>query len=194
MAEKDEEFEATRVNHQRSMESMEASLEAETRGRTESTKMKKKLEHDIGELEVALDTANRIRSEQEKNAKKFQQQMLEFQAMVSSRNGNKMILMYIFIKVEDEKHQKDQIRDQVTMTERKMAMMFSELEEVRSSLENSERNRKNVENEKVELSDRLNELNVQSSGFLATKRKLEADLGAMQVERSIISLRSINNI
>ena len=62
---------------------MEASLEAETRGRTEATKMKKKLEHDIGELEVALDTANRIRNEQEKNAKKFQQQMQEYQALVS---------------------------------------------------------------------------------------------------------------
>merc|ERR1711931_112181 len=44
IAEKDEEFEHTRKNHQRAMDSMQASLEAETRGRTEALRMKKKLE------------------------------------------------------------------------------------------------------------------------------------------------------
>merc|ERR1712168_947760 len=53
IAEKDEEFEHTRKNHQRAMDSMQASLEAETRGRTEALRMKKKLEQDINELEVA---------------------------------------------------------------------------------------------------------------------------------------------
>merc|ERR1712227_475349 len=57
LAEKDEEFESTRKNHQRALDSIQASLEAEVRGKSEASKMKKKLEHDINELESALDAA-----------------------------------------------------------------------------------------------------------------------------------------
>ncbi|CAF4353109.1 unnamed protein product, partial [Rotaria sp. Silwood2] len=42
--EKDEEFENTRRNHQRSLESMQASLDAESRSKAEALKQKKKLE------------------------------------------------------------------------------------------------------------------------------------------------------
>ena len=59
LAEKDEEFESTRKNHQRALDSIQASLEAEARGRSEALRSKKKLEGDINELEVALDGANR---------------------------------------------------------------------------------------------------------------------------------------
>ena len=83
IAEKDEEFEATRKNHQRAIESMQASLEAESKGRADALKSKKKLETDINELEVGLDGANRSRSEAEKNVKKFQQQLREAQQQVS---------------------------------------------------------------------------------------------------------------
>ena len=51
---------------------MQASLEAEARGKSEAMRMKKKLEQDINELEVALDGANRGRAEAEKNIKKYQ--------------------------------------------------------------------------------------------------------------------------
>ena len=42
--EKEEEFENTRKNHQRAIDSMQASLENEVKGRTELLRMKKKLE------------------------------------------------------------------------------------------------------------------------------------------------------
>lgn len=83
LAEKDEEFEATRKNHQRAIESMQASLEAESKGRADALKSKKKLESDINELEVGLDGANRSRAEADKNIKKFQQQLRELQQQVS---------------------------------------------------------------------------------------------------------------
>jgi len=66
-----------RKNHQRALESMQASLEAEARGKADFVRTKKKLEQDINELEVALDTANRGRAESEKNVKKLQQQIVE---------------------------------------------------------------------------------------------------------------------
>ena len=55
---------------------MQASLEAESRGKAEAMRMKKKLEQDINELEVALDAANRGRAEAEKNIKRYQVHML----------------------------------------------------------------------------------------------------------------------
>lgn len=49
-----------RKNHQRALDSMQASLEAEAKGKAEALRMKKKLEADINELEIALDHANKV--------------------------------------------------------------------------------------------------------------------------------------
>lgn len=51
---------------------MQASLEAETRAKTDALRAKKKLESDINELEIAADNANRARADCEKNAKRLQ--------------------------------------------------------------------------------------------------------------------------
>lgn len=61
---------------------MQASLEAEARGKAEAMRSKKKLEQDLNELESALDSANRGRAEADKNIKKLQQQMREHQQQV----------------------------------------------------------------------------------------------------------------
>merc|ERR1739848_303557 len=58
VAEKEEEFNNTRKNHQRAMESLAASLETEQRAKGEALRIKKKLEGDINELEIGLDHAN----------------------------------------------------------------------------------------------------------------------------------------
>ena len=52
---------------------MQASLEAEAKGKAEAMRVKKKLESDINELEVGLDQANRGKAELEKTVKKLQQ-------------------------------------------------------------------------------------------------------------------------
>merc|ERR1711951_247074 len=64
--EKEEEFENTRKNHQRAMDSMGASLEAEQRAKADALRIKKKLESDINELEIALDHANKANMEGQK--------------------------------------------------------------------------------------------------------------------------------
>ncbi len=70
-------------NHLHALESVESSLEAETRGKADAVKAKKKLEGEINELEAALDGANRGRMESEKNVKKHQQAINELRAQVS---------------------------------------------------------------------------------------------------------------
>ena len=54
---------------------MQASLEAEARGKAEAIRAKKKLENDINELEMSSDGANRSRAEAEKMIKKYQTQV-----------------------------------------------------------------------------------------------------------------------
>ena len=72
-----------RRNHQRALDSMQTSLEAEARGKAEAMRMKKKLEQDLSELESTLDSANRGRAEADKNIKKLQQQLREQLQQVS---------------------------------------------------------------------------------------------------------------
>ena len=64
-----------RKNHQRAMESMQASLEAEQRSKCEALRIKKKLEGDINELEIALDHSNKANSEAQKSIKRYQVQI-----------------------------------------------------------------------------------------------------------------------
>merc|ERR1711915_609146 len=70
--EKEEEFDNTRKNHQRAMDSMGASLEAEQRAKADALRIKKKLESDINELEIALDHANKANMEGQKAIKRYQ--------------------------------------------------------------------------------------------------------------------------
>merc|ERR1712203_318662 len=79
VAEKEEEFNTTRKNHQRAMESMSASLESEQRARGEALRMKKKLEADCVELDTALEHANSANAETQKVIKKYHQQIREIQ-------------------------------------------------------------------------------------------------------------------
>merc|ERR1712113_522224 len=71
IAEKVEEFDNTRKNHQRAMDSLQASLEGENKAKTEALRVKKKLETDINELEIALDHANKANAEAHKSVMRF---------------------------------------------------------------------------------------------------------------------------
>uniref|UniRef100_A0A1I8G720 Paramyosin n=1 Tax=Macrostomum lignano TaxID=282301 RepID=A0A1I8G720_9PLAT len=163
IAEKEEEFESTRKNHQRAMDSMAATVDAEAKGKAEVQRQKKKLEQDINELEVALDSANRARADADKTVKKYQQQLREIQS-----------------QVEDEQRQRDEAREQAMSAERKLNMFTTELDELRTQLESAERARKAAESERMEASDRIGELSASNASLSATKRKLEADINAMR--------------
>merc|ERR1739848_628190 len=63
VAEKEEEFNNTRKNHARAMESLGASIEAEQRAKGGALRVKKQLEGEINELEIGLDHVNKANSE-----------------------------------------------------------------------------------------------------------------------------------
>ena len=68
-----------RKTHQRALDSMQASLEAEAKGRAEAMRMKKKLEQDINELEISLDQANKANAEAQKTIRRYQAEIIEIQ-------------------------------------------------------------------------------------------------------------------
>ena len=61
------------------MDSMQASLEAESRAKAEALRIKKKLESDINELEIALDHANKANAEAHKAIKRYQGQLRDIE-------------------------------------------------------------------------------------------------------------------
>ncbi len=67
------------------------------------------------------------------------------------------------------------------MAERRVNAVQGEVEELRTSLETADRAKKAAESERSEAADRVNELSAQSQSLQSQKRKLEADLSAMQV-------------
>lgn len=51
---------------------MQASLEAESKGKADALRLKKKLENEVNDLEIQLDSANRNYAESSKTVKKLQ--------------------------------------------------------------------------------------------------------------------------
>ncbi|XP_026760994.2 myosin heavy chain, muscle [Galleria mellonella] len=157
--EKEEEFENTRKNHQRALDSMQASLEAEAKGKAEALRMKKKLEADINELEIALDHANKANAEAQKNIKRYQGQIKDLQTAL-----------------EEEQRARDDAREQLGISERRANALQNELEESRTLLEQADRARRQAEQELGDAHEQLNELSAQNASLSAAKRKLESEL------------------
>ena len=75
MAEKDEEIDKLKRNHQRSVDTLQNTLDAETRSRNDATRMKKKMEGDLNEMEIQLSHANRQAAEATKQLRNLQTQL-----------------------------------------------------------------------------------------------------------------------
>lgn len=165
----------TRLNHQRALESMQASLEAETKSKTDSIKQKKKLEADINELEVALDHANRTNAESLKSIKKLS---LELDEMAS--------------QLEDEQRQRDEAQETTLEIERRNGILMGECVELRGQLESCEKARKAGEMDLHDAAERISELSATSAHLGTTKRKLEADNATLQaeLEESLVELKT----
>lgn len=69
LTEKDEEMEQAKRNHQRAVDTLQSSLEAEIRSRNEALRLKKKMEGDLNEMEIQLSQANRQAAEAQKQLK-----------------------------------------------------------------------------------------------------------------------------
>ncbi|XP_068452910.1 myosin-7B-like [Clinocottus analis] len=159
IAEKDEEIDNLRRGHQRSLETMQASLEAEVRSRSEAVRLKKKMESDLNEMEVHLGHATRQAAESQRAIRHLQTQVKEQQ-----------------VDLEDRVQLTNQLKEQLVLLDRRCSLMLAEEEELRGILEQTDRGRKMAEHELVEVTERQNMLATQNSGLMSQKKKLEADV------------------
>merc|ERR1711892_1181832 len=165
IGEKEEEFENTRKNHGRAMDSVNASLESEQRAKGEVLRVKKKLEGTINELEIAVDHANKANAEGMKTVKLYQGQVRDtIQAF------------------EAESRMRQQVSEQVGIAERKSSALAGEMEESRALLDSAERSKRQLD---VNLGDArfsINEMQSINSKEMAAKRALEGALHTCQAE------------
>ncbi|OXA50729.1 myosin heavy chain, muscle [Folsomia candida] len=167
--EKEEEFENTRKNQQRALDSMQASLEAESKGKQEALRVKKKLETDINELEIALDHANKTNAEASKTIKRYLQQLKETQSLL-----------------EEEQRARDEAREAYGIAERRANAFSNELDESRTLLEQADRARRCAEQELHDARDQINELGNQTSILGGIKRQLDSQLQTMHADLEAI--------
>ena len=122
-----------------------------------------------------MDISNRTNVDNQKLIKKLQQTIIEMQ-----------------LQIEDEQRQRDEAREAVMVAERRANLLNSELEEIRSALEQAERARKAAENDLHDAADRISELSGSNANLTAIKRKLEAEMVSMQadLDETIVELKN----
>merc|ERR1712200_52341 len=163
--EKEEEFDNTRKNHQRAMESLGASLEGEQRAKGEALRIKKKLESDINELEIALDHANKANAEGQKAIKRYQGQLRE------TING-----------FEEQARGRQEVMEAVGIAERKAGALSGEVEESRALLDSAERSKRGLDAELADARTAVNEMQVINTKAMHDKRGLESVIHTLQAE------------
>merc|ERR1740129_1401624 len=100
------------------MDSLQASLETESKAKAEALRIKKKLENDINELEIALDHANKANAEAHKSVKGYQNQLREVEGYFT-----------------DEKRQRQEILEKSGLADRNAMALEDELEASRAPRE-----------------------------------------------------------
>merc|ERR1711997_821203 len=163
--EKVEEFDNTRKNHQRAMDSLQASLEGEARAKAEALRIKKKLESDINELEIALDHANKANSEAHKSIKRFQAQLREVEGLY-----------------EEESRQRREIAEKAGLADRRAGALQGELEEARALLDSADRGKKQADMELCEARGSVNDMTTINSKAASDKRRLESAVHTIHAE------------
>ncbi|XP_058517264.1 myosin-15 [Ochotona princeps] len=165
LSEKDEEVETLRKKQQCAIDSLQSSLDSETRGRIEAVRLKKKMEADLNEMELQLRGANRQVSQTTKSLGKLQSEMKDLQ-----------------LQLDNSTLVSSDLKEQVAVAEQRNSLLQSQLEELRFLQEQSERARKVAEEELLETTERLNLFHTQNTSLLNQKKKLEADIAQMQKE------------
>uniref|UniRef100_A0A8C4VZN4 Myosin heavy chain 15 n=1 Tax=Gopherus evgoodei TaxID=1825980 RepID=A0A8C4VZN4_9SAUR len=175
LAEKDEEMENIRRNQQRTIDSLQSTLDSEAKSRNEAIRLKKKMEGDLNEMEIQLSHANRHASEATKSARILQAQIKDLQ-----------------VQLDDSEHLNEDLKEQLAVTDRRNNLIQSELDELRALLDQTERGRKLAEQELLEATERVNLLHTQNTSLINQKKKLETDISQMQneVEEAIQECRN----
>lgn len=90
--------------------------------------------------------------------------------------------MDAYLQVEIEQHNREEIREQYLNMEKKATLLQSEKEEMMVALDQAERARKQAERDAGEMHTQCNELSAEAESLSSLKKKLEAELLAVQAD------------
>ena len=147
------------------MDSMQASLDAEARAKTEALRIKKKLESDINELEIALDHANKANAEAHKSIKRYQAQLRDVEGVF-----------------EEETRQRRELGEKAGLADRRANALQGELEEARALLDSADRSKKQADMELSEARAAVNDMTTINSKASTDRRHLEGTIHTMHAE------------
>merc|ERR1712106_1262771 len=156
---KEEEFASTKKNFVKALDGMQMALEAETKGKVEALRMKKKLETDVNDLGTALEHANAANAESQKNIKMIQQRLREVQARFEEENRAEAIA-----------------QDNLIAADRRCNANQNALEESRTLLEQADRNRRMIEQELADTNETLSDQTCQNQAISGAKSKCEQEM------------------
>ncbi|NXO42882.1 MYSS protein, partial [Locustella ochotensis] len=165
IADKDEEIDQVKKNHEKIVETMQGVLDAEIRSRNEALRLKKKMEGDLNEMEIQLSHTNRQAAEAQKHLHSIQGALKDTQ-----------------LYLDDAVRAREDLKEQVAMVERRANLLQAEVEELRAALEQTERSRKVAEQELLDATERAQLLHSQNASLINTKKKLETDMAQLQTE------------
>merc|ERR1712018_1124783 len=162
IAEKEEEFASTKKNMGKALEGMQMALEAETKGKVEALRMKKKLDSDVIDLGVALEHANAANAESQRN--------------ISLIQGN---IRNVQKRFEEESRAKAVATDSLLSADRRANANQNALEEARTLLEQADRNRRMIEQELADTNESLSDQTCTNQAINGAKSKCEQELNAL---------------
>jgi len=163
--EKSDELDVLRKTFQRSIESMQASLENETRAKGEAIRQKKKLEADMNELGIALEHANGANAESQATIKKYQNSIKDAQ-----------------VALEEEQILRDKAREGLIQAERSAHAVCNQLEETKTQLEHADRQRRTAEQELSDVVEQLSDATLQNQALQTSKRKLDSEMQTLHAD------------
>merc|ERR1711878_203003 len=162
IAQKEEEFASTRKNFGKAIEGMQMALEAETKGKVEALRMKKKLDSDVIDLGVALEHANAANAESQRNINLIQNNIRGVQK-----------------RFEEESRAKAAATDSLISADRRANANQNALEEARTLLEQADRNRRMIEQELADTNESLSDQTCTNQAICGAKMKCEQEMSAM---------------
>merc|ERR1719150_3201453 len=168
------------------MDSMQASLEAESRAKAEALRIKKKLESDINELEIALDHANKANSEAHKSIKRYQAQLRDVEGLYEEESRGRRELAEKAGLAES----RGAVNDMTTINskagsdkrhlESAIHTMHAEIDDMLHQAKNSEEKAKKAMVDAARLADELRAEQEHSSSQEKAKRALETQIAELE--------------
>jgi len=159
LAQKEDEFASTRKNFSRALDGMQLALETETKAKVEALRMKKKLEADVLDLHTALEHANGANAELQRNIKMIQTRIRDAQT-----------------RLDDEVRAKSAAQDNLIAAERRCHANQNALEEARTLLEQTDRNRRQIEQDLADTNETLSDQTCQNQAINGAKSKCEQEM------------------